>query len=266
MKTLIAAKRTLISRRRLVAASAGLIALAGCGSQQTTGAGRVSPPAASQDSAKAPNVPSEPATAKVETVAEAATIATASPAAVVPEPAQIASPEPAVRQAPPIQTSSTALVVPRLQASDIVRPRLKQAPELISDQWINSEPLSLASLSGSPFMVEFWTFGCYNCTNVLPSMKAWYEELHPEGFEIVAVHSPEFSFEKVLDNVKNAVAEEGIEYPVAIDNSFGIWRAYGNQYWPTMYLVDREGWIRYVHIGEGRYDETRQAIVDLLLE
>ena len=143
---------------------------------------------------------------------------------------------------------------------------MKQAPDFQSDQWINSEPLSLEALSGSPFMVKFWTFGCYNCVNVLPSMKSWYEDLHPEGFEIVAVHSPEFSFEKVFDNVKKAVVDQGITYPVAIDNNFRIWRAYSNQYWPTMYLVDREGWIRYVHIGEGRYDETRQAIVDLLVE
>ena len=168
MKIRITGKPTSISRRRLVTASAGLIALAGCGSQQTTGAGRVSPPAASQESGESPNVRSEPAAAKVETITAA------------PPPAQTASAEAAVRQPPLAETSSTAQIAPRLQASGIVRPRLKQAPEIRSDQWINSEPRSLASLSGAPFMVEFWTFGCYNCKNVLPSMKAWYEELHPE--------------------------------------------------------------------------------------
>ena len=97
-------------------------------------------------------------------------------------------------------------------------------------------------------------------------MNAWYEELKPHGLEIVSVHSPEFSYEQALDSVRTAVANHGIEFPVAIDNDFSIWRAYGNQYWPTMYLTDSEGWIRYVHIGEGNYDKTRQAIIDLLFE
>ncbi len=157
-------------------------------------------------------------------------------------------------------------IVEGLTVSGNVYPRLREAPAIDSTTWVNSPPLSASDLRGNPYLVEFWTFGCYNCKNVIPSMNAWYEELRPHGLEIVSVHSPEFSYEQALNNVRTAVASHGIEYPVAIDNDFSIWRAYGNQYWPTMYLADSEGWIRYVHIGEGNYDKTRQAIIDLLFE
>ena len=238
-------KRSSISRRRFVAASAGLIAVTGCGFQQAAGTSGVSPPSTVPDRERSASASSKPEVAKTGAVG---------------------SDSPPARLVASSGVSSTLAALPELKASGIVRPRLKKAPEIRSSDWINSEPLSVASLQGSPFLVEFWTFGCYNCKNVIPSMKAWYEELHPRGFEIVAIHSPEFSFEKAFDNVKEAVAEHGIEYPVAIDNDFGLWRAYGNKYWPTMYLVDAEGWIRYAHIGEGYYNETRQAVVDLLLE
>jgi thiol-disulfide isomerase/thioredoxin len=254
--------RSSISRRRFVGVSAGLIAAAGCGFQRAADTGRVSNPSALQDPETSATVSSEPAVAKIDAARVGA------PPSAVPEaePSRMSAPEPVTRQATASVVSSPRTTVSELMASNIVRPRLKEAPDFRSTQWINSEPLSLASLRGTPFLVEFWTFACYNCKNVIPSMKAWYEELGPRGFEIVAIHSPEFNFEEVFDNVKTAVAEQGIRYPVAIDNDFGLWRAYGNKYWPTMYLVDAEGWIRYVHIGEGYYDETRQAIVDLILE
>ncbi len=101
---------------------------------------------------------------------------------------------------------------------------------------------------------------------MIPSVKEWYSKYHDQGFEIIAVHYPEFTFEEDFDNVASAVEEFGIEYPVTLDNDGKTWRAYSQRYWPTRYLIDKEGHIRYMHIGEGAYDETDQLIQALLLE
>lgn len=145
-------------------------------------------------------------------------------------------------------------------------PDLGLAPELTNDTWLNVDsPLRLADLRGKVIALEMWTFGCYNCQNVMPSLKEWHSKYSGEGLVIIGNHYPEFSFEESLDNLQAAVLENGIEYAVAQDNDGKTWRAYDNRYWPTLYLIDKQGHIRYVHIGEGRYKET-EAVIQALLE
>ena len=137
------------------------------------------------------------------------------------------------------------------------------APELTGGGgWINSEPLTLAGLQqqGSVVLIDFWTYGCYNCANTLPYVKQWWDKYKDQGLVIVGVHTPEFASERVLENVQAAVKRQGIGWPVVQDNDMTIWRAYGNHYWPRFYLVDSRGQIIYDHIGEGAYEETERQI------
>ena len=146
-------------------------------------------------------------------------------------------------------------------------PDLGLAPELTNDTWLNVDaPLHIADLRGKVVMVEMWTFGCINCQHVMPSLKEWHSKYKDQGLVIIGNHFPEFSYEQDLENLKNAIAEDGIEYAVAQDNNGDTWRAYKNQYWPTLYLIDKQGHIRYVHIGEGQYKETEENIKALLAE
>ncbi|MBI4361767.1 MAG: thioredoxin family protein [Euryarchaeota archaeon] len=132
---------------------------------------------------------------------------------------------------------------------------------------INAGPnVSLASLRGQVVLVDFWTYTCINCQRTLPYLTAWDRKYRDQGLAVIGVHTPEFEFEKNLDNVKRAVAEHRIEYPVVQDNDYATWRVYKNNYWPRKYLVDAEGNIRYDHIGEGAYEETEQWIQRLLEE
>jgi cytochrome c biogenesis protein CcdA/thiol-disulfide isomerase/thioredoxin len=130
--------------------------------------------------------------------------------------------------------------------------------------WINSPSLSVRQLRGKVVLVDFWTYSCINCLRTLPYLKSWYTHYHPRGFVIVGVHSPEFAFEHDLGNVRAAVKRLGIRYPVALDNHFGTWNAYQNQYWPADYLIDRSGHVRDVHFGEGAYSRTEREIRTLL--
>ena len=140
-----------------------------------------------------------------------------------------------------------------------------KAPELRSiKDWINSAPLTLAQLRGKVVLVDFWTYSCINCVRTLPYLEKWYEKYRSKGFVIIGVHAPEFSFEKVLKNVKAAVRERGLTYPVALDNDFATWNAYANEYWPAHYLIDRAGNVVATHFGEGDYAETEAAIQKLL--
>ena len=130
------------------------------------------------------------------------------------------------------------------------------------ETWLNTpadEPLTLAGLRGRVVLVDFWTYSCINCLRTLPHLEAWDEAYRKDGLTIIGVHSPEFAFEHVPDNVRSAVRRLGIRYPVALDNDFATWRAYANQYWPAKYLIDRTGRIRFHHFGEGDYDETEAA-------
>jgi len=140
------------------------------------------------------------------------------------------------------------------------------APSISAAQWLNSKPLDLAELKNKVVMVEFWTYGCYNCKNVEPYLKSWYSRYREQGLVIVAVHSPEFAHERVINNVRRYVSEHDIQYPVAIDNDFAVWKRYNNHYWPAMYLIDKQGRLRYRHIGEGAYRQTEKMIQTLLAE
>jgi cytochrome c biogenesis protein CcdA/thiol-disulfide isomerase/thioredoxin len=133
--------------------------------------------------------------------------------------------------------------------------------------WLNTpggRPLTMAGLHGKVVLVSFWTYTCVNCLRELPHVKAWYDAYRHDGFVVVGVHAPEFAFEHEPRNVRRAVQDLDIEHPVALDNEFGTWNAYANQYWPASYLVDRGGHVRYVHFGEGEYDRTERAIRTLL--
>ena len=141
------------------------------------------------------------------------------------------------------------------------------APELSNTVWLNTDqPLRLAQLRGQVVLLEMWTFDCINCQHVLPSLIEWYGKYHAEGLEIIGNHFPEFEYEANLSNLKQAVIQLKIPYPVAQDNDGKTWNAYHNRYWPTLYLIDKQGNIRYEHIGEGSYSETEAAIRSLLAE
>ncbi|HEY7531615.1 MAG TPA: redoxin domain-containing protein [Nitrospiraceae bacterium] len=141
-----------------------------------------------------------------------------------------------------------------------------KAPEILNETWLNSAPLQLKDLRGKVVMVEFWTFGCYNCRNVEPYIKAWHKKYADQGFQVIGVHSPEFSYEHDLARVKKYLLEHDIPFPVPIDNDFSTWNRYANRYWPAMYLIDKKGIIRYVRVGEGAYQETELQIQSLLAE
>ena len=130
--------------------------------------------------------------------------------------------------------------------------------------WLNSEPLTATALRGRVVLVDFWTYSCVNWLRTLPYVRAWAERYRDRGLVVVGAHAPEFGFEHDLDNVRRAVAELGVVYPVVIDNDFAIWRSLDNHYWPAVYLVDGDGRIRYEHFGEEAYDETERAIQELL--
>lgn len=150
-----------------------------------------------------------------------------------------------------------------IQADDL--PDFGPAPELTTDVWLNTETnLRLADLKGKVVLVEMWTFGCINCKNVIPSLINWHEQYAEQGLVIIGNHYPEFEYEKDVENLKKALADYGIEYAVTQDNEGKNWRAFSNQYWPTLYLIDKEGRIRYEHIGEGNYEKTEKVIQTLL--
>ena len=130
--------------------------------------------------------------------------------------------------------------------------------------WINSEPLTMEQLRGRVVLIDFWTYTCVNCIRTLPYLKEWHDKYADKGLVIVGVHSPEFEFEKVTDNVVNSVNSFGLEYAIAQDNDFVTWKNYSNRFWPAKYLIDGEGVIRYTHFGEGAYEETEKRIRRLL--
>ncbi|KVA00571.1 cytochrome C biogenesis protein [Burkholderia latens] len=133
-------------------------------------------------------------------------------------------------------------------------------------QWLNSPPLTAAGLRGKVVLVDFWTYSCINCLRTLPYTTAWARKYAPYGLVVIGVHAPEFAFERDIGNVKKAVHDLGIDYPVAIDNGYAIWRAFGNEYWPAHYFVDAQGRIRHHHFGEGEYAQSERAIQSLLAE
>ena len=142
-----------------------------------------------------------------------------------------------------------------------------RAPEFVGvNRWLNSEPLTMESLRGSVVLVDFWTYTCVNCIRTLPYLRDWHAKYAERGLSLIGVHTPEFEYEKVTENVISASEELAVVWPVAQDNDFRTWRAYNNRYWPAKYLIDANGVVRYTHFGEGAYDETERLIRELLEE
>jgi cytochrome c biogenesis protein CcdA/thiol-disulfide isomerase/thioredoxin len=153
-------------------------------------------------------------------------------------------------------------------ASNTVLSDYGTAPRLLEvTAWLNTpggRPLSLSSLKGKVVLVDFWTYSCINCQRALPHLEAWYRTYRKYGLVIIGVHTPEFAFERVIGNVRRALRSLGVNYPVAIDNSYMTWENYGNQQWPADYLIDQTGQLRYIQAGEGDYGRTESLVRDLL--
>jgi cytochrome c biogenesis protein CcdA/thiol-disulfide isomerase/thioredoxin len=133
-------------------------------------------------------------------------------------------------------------------------------------QWLNSPALGSDSLRGKVVLVDFWTYDCINCQHTLPYVKDWAKKYEQDGLLVIGVHTPEYGYERIIDNVREQVKKLGITYPVAIDNNYAIWRAFDNQYWPAHYLIDAKGQVRYTHFGEGGYETQEQMIRQLLID
>ncbi len=131
-------------------------------------------------------------------------------------------------------------------------------------EWLNSNPLTIAELKGNVILIQFWTFSCINCQRTLPHITQWHGQYAAQGLKVIGVHTPEFAFERDRANVEDALRQHQITYPVPIDNDFKTWNAYENGYWPHLFLADRQGVMRYDHIGEGAYEETEAMIEQLL--
>ncbi|MGH9778440.1 MAG: redoxin domain-containing protein [Candidatus Acidiferrales bacterium] len=147
--------------------------------------------------------------------------------------------------------------------------KARPAPALPESGWLNTpdnKPLRLQELRGKVVLVEFWTFACYNCKNVLPHVKRWHEKYEKQGLVVIGVHTPELSFERPEENVQKAIREQGITFPVVLDNDFATWKRYDNHYWPAIYLIDSNGQIVYLAIGEGNYERTEARMQQLLKE
>jgi|SRR6185369_15273134 len=140
------------------------------------------------------------------------------------------------------------------------------APELSSGTWINSEPLTLKGLQGRVVLIEFWTFACYNCQNTLPTIRKWDAQYRDQGLTIIGVHTPELDYERNVDNLRREIVGLGIKYPVVTDNDYSTWKAYSVEAWPTVFVLDKKGHVRWTHVGEGAYDQTEAVIKKLLAE
>src|SRR3990167_2002034 len=151
--------------------------------------------------------------------------------------------------------------------SNVTQPKGIPAPELIpGGEWFNTTPFTLRSLRGKVVVIDFWTYSCINCQRTLPYLRSWWEKYKDKGLVIIGAHAPEFEFEKDRDNVAQAISDFKLKYPIMQDNDFATWRAYDNHYWPAKYFIDKDGFIRYSHFGEGAYDESEKVIQQLLAE
>lgn len=140
-----------------------------------------------------------------------------------------------------------------------------RAPEFPANAtWLQGGPLRMNELRGRVVLIDFWDYTCVNCLRTLPYVRGWHERYADRGLTVVGVHAPEFSFAREEGNVRRAVERLGIAYPVVVDNDFALWQAYANRFWPAKYLVDRDGYLRFYHHGEGAYDEVERAIQSLL--
>jgi thiol-disulfide isomerase/thioredoxin len=166
------------------------------------------------------------------------------------------------------QTMSPSLRVPFLHGSSDGESadRSELGSLARADAWLNSPPLTAAALRGKVVLVDFWTYTCINWRRTLPYVRAWAEKYRDQGLVVIGVHAPEFAFERHLDNVRWAVQDMKVDYPVAVDNDHVIWRAFHNQYWPALYFIDAQGRLRYQYFGEGDYPQSEMVIQQLLIE
>jgi len=144
-----------------------------------------------------------------------------------------------------------------------------KAPEIpvkSAEFWINSPPVSMKELRGKVVLIDIWDYTCVNCIRTLPYIKAWHDRYAQAGLVIIGVHAPEFEFARQRENLEKAARDFELTYPIVMDNDYLIWTAYANSYWPRKYLIDKDGYIRYDHIGEGGYEETEKKIQELLAE
>ena len=166
--------------------------------------------------------------------------------------------------------SSAGVPVAPAQATPVVSaslPDLGVAPEIKNAIWLNTpQPLRLADLRGQVVLLNMWTFACINCEHVLPYIRGWYDTYHAQGLQVIGNHFPEFQYEADFKNLTDAVQRLDVHYPVAQDNDGQTWRAYDTHYWPTIFLIDKRGHLRYQTIGEGAYSQTEAAIQALLAE
>jgi thiol-disulfide isomerase/thioredoxin len=158
-------------------------------------------------------------------------------------------------------------VVKQMTPTAVQLPIEGELPSLGSaTEWLNSPPLTAAGLRGKVVLIDFWTYTCINWLRSLPYVRAWAEKYKDQGLVVIGVHAPEFAFEKNLDNVRRAAKAMRVDYPIAIDNDYAIWRAFKNEYWPALYFVDAQGRIRHHHFGEGDYERSEMIIQQLLAE
>ena len=190
-----------------------------------------------------------------------------------PDPTPTPTPTPIPTQTPEPPPTPTATPTPTPTPEPTPDPREvggdigNRAPEFQGIfNWINSPALTMEELRGQVVLIDFWTYTCVNCIRTLPYLKEWHAKYAGKGLTIVGVHTPEFEFEKVTENVARSVEEYGLGWPMAQDNDFRTWRAYSNRFWPAKYLIDQHGTIQYRHFGEGRYLETEERIRELLEE
>jgi thiol-disulfide isomerase/thioredoxin len=164
--------------------------------------------------------------------------------------------------------SVSPIIVPeaKIITPETITRSQNQLPEFQGiSEWMNSaSPVTTKDLLGKVVLVQIWTLGCINCQRTLPYVTSWNKKYAAKGLQTVGIHTPEFPFERDSKNIRNAIAKHGITYPVGVDNDFQTWKAFKNEYWPHLFLADRQGIIRYDHIGEGAYDETESKIRQLL--
>jgi len=167
----------------------------------------------------------------------------------------------------PLPALATFVAAAFLGGSAIAAPAGAPAPDFTGiEQWHNSAPLTMQQLRGKVVLVDFWTYTCINCIRTLPHVGEWHRKYKDQGLVVVGVHTPEFPFERSAANVKKALGRFDIAYPVAQDNRYATWKAYGNQFWPAVYLIDRKGQVVYSHFGEGAYGQTEATIRALLAQ
>jgi len=164
--------------------------------------------------------------------------------------------------------SAAAMTIASAQFGAIasVKPRLALSPLERATTWLNSQPLTAEELQGKVVLVEFWTYTCINWRRQLPYVRAWAEKYKGQGLIVIGVHSPEFSFEKNIDNIRWAAKDMGVAYPIAVDNDHAVWSGFSNEYWPALYFVDAKGKIRHTQFGEGQYEQSEKVIHKLLTE